>query len=161
RAEDNPTLRLSPLDPKQQTFEYFQNPSKKFESRFLNPTFTASGPFIKNKLWFFASYAPQFSRTTNVVQLIKPIATGDTAIQVLNTRRIDSKSKFDYTFARLDFAPTSKLSFYANYTNSPSKTDGPNAALPLQTTSAVTFGNLRYDFQGGYVTASQFASGVT
>src|SRR6185503_10442746 len=74
RAKNNLNLRLDRLDSTQQTAEYFRIP--KFPSQFLNPTFTLGGPIVKEKLWFFTSYAPQFNRVDNIVNLIKPIARG-------------------------------------------------------------------------------------
>jgi hypothetical protein len=158
RAEDNPILRLDRLDPEQQTIDYFKNPQGKDESRLLNPTFTLGGPVIKNRLWFFTSYAPQFNRMVRRLDLIKEIEAGDSAIQTIDSRFVKNGVKIDYLLARLDWAPTSKISIYGNFINSPIKTDG--TGVPFQTSSNFTFSNPRYRFQGGYTPSSQVAFGA-
>lgn len=164
RAEDNPTLRLNPLDPTQQTIEYFRNPSGKDQSRFFNPVFLLNGPIIKDKLWFSVGAAPEYFKTTRLVQQIKPIAAGDTSIQVLNSRPITQRSRSDYNIIRLDAAPTSKLTVYGNFIHTPSQSEGilsfASFTSGFQTTSAATLSNPRYDFQGGYTPAWQGSFGA-
>ncbi len=161
RAEDNPTQRLNPLDPQQQTVEYFANPRGKDGTRLINPTFTLGGPVIKDRLWFFLGYAPQYEIQTRRLDLIKPVATGDTAIQTLNTRLVDYRTKRDYLIGRLDFAPSSKINVFTSFQNNPIKTEGPANVLDFQTTSAPVFVNPRYPFQGGYTPAWQVSGGAT
>jgi outer membrane receptor protein involved in Fe transport len=157
RGSNNFGLRLNRLDPTQRTAEYFRIP--KFPSQFLNPTFTLGGPIVKEKLWFFTSYTPQFNRVDSVINLIKPIARGDTEIKRLDTRSVESKTRLDFLITRLDWAPSSKVSVFAIFTNSPIRTEGP-ASLPFETTSLFTFSNPRYEFQGGYIPSSQVSFGV-
>ncbi|HNG91254.1 MAG TPA: TonB-dependent receptor [Acidobacteriota bacterium] len=161
RAEDNPTQRLNPLDPRQQTVEYFANPRGKDNTRLINPNFTIGGPVIKDRLWFFLGYAPQYEVQTRRLDLIKPVAAGDTAIQTLNTRLVDYRTKRDYLITRLDFAPSSKINVYGSFQNNPIKTEGPPNLLAFQTTSNSVFLNPRYPFQGGYTPAWQLSGGVT
>ncbi|HND20263.1 MAG TPA: TonB-dependent receptor, partial [Acidobacteriota bacterium] len=141
RAEDNPTQRLNPLDPRQQTVEYFANPRGKDNTRLINPNFTIGGPVIKDRLWFFLGYAPQYEVQTRRLDLIKPVAAGDTAIQTLNTRLVDYRTKRDYLITRLDFAPSSKINVYGSFQNNPIKTEGPPNLLAFQTTSNSVFLN--------------------
>ncbi len=159
RGHDNPTLRYNPLDSTSQTAENFFNPYGKNKTRFMNPNFSMGGPLVKDKLWFFGAYAPQFTRETQITQLIKPIAKGDTAVQVLNAKPFDYKTKNDYGVVKLDFAASTKLSLYASYNWSPSKTEG--ALIGAQTSSQSTFDYARYGFQGGYTPAWSLAFGGT
>jgi hypothetical protein len=157
RGKDNPTLRYNPLDTTAQTAEYFYNPYRKDKTRFLNPNFSLGGPLVKDKLWFFGAYAPQYSRTTQNTQLIKAIAKGDTQVQVLNNRLLDSKSRNDYAVGRLDYAASSKLTLYSSYNWSPFKSEG--ALIGAQTSSQSTFDYSRYGFQGGYTPSWSVAFG--
>ncbi len=164
RAKDNPILTLSRFDPSQQTIDYFRNPRGKDDTRFFSPVFNLGGPILKDKLWFYTSYAPQYNKTTREVQLIKPIAPGDTQPVVLNTRRITQRDKIDYALARLDYNPTSKLQIFGSFINSPRKTEGilgfGGFFAGFQTTSDFTFNNPRYDFQGGYTPSNQIGFGA-
>jgi Carboxypeptidase regulatory-like domain/TonB-dependent Receptor Plug Domain len=164
RGHDNPTLRLSPFDPAQQTIDYFNNPKGKDNSRFLNPNFLLNGPIIKDKLWFSIGAAPEYFKTTRTVYQIKPIAAGDTAVQVLNSRPITFRQKNDYNYIRLDSQPTSKLSVYGNFIHTPVQTEGilgfGSFTTGFLTTSASTLNNPRYDFQGGYTPSWQTSFGA-
>ncbi len=164
RAHDNPTLRLDPLDPAQQTIQYFVTPTGKDRSRFFNPVFLLNGPIIKDKLWFSVGAAPEYFKTTRLVQQIAPITATSTAIQVLNSRLITQRSRNDYNIVRLDASPFSKLTVYGNFIHSPVKTEGilgfGSFTSGFQTTSATTFNNPRYDFQGGYTPSWQASFGA-
>ncbi len=158
RGEDNPTLRINPLDPKQQTFEYFKTPTGKDATRFYSPVFSLGGPIIKDRFWFYGAHAPQYNRINRRLDLIKAIAPGDTSIVTLDSRLLEQQIVNNYSFLRLDVAPTSKLSGYANFTQSAVRTRG--NLVGYQTASSFTFSNPRYGFQGGYTPSWQFSSGV-
>ncbi|HYK91636.1 MAG TPA: TonB-dependent receptor [Acidobacteriota bacterium] len=163
RGHDNPTLRFSPYDPTQKTAENFFNPYGKDKTRFLNPNYSLSGPIIKDKLWFFGAYAPQYNRTTQRTQLIRPIAAGDTSTTVLNERLFDYKTRSDYAVGRLDYAASTKLSLFASYNWSPFKSEGSNTGAPpvgMQTVSQTAFDYPRYGFQGGYTPSWQISFGA-
>jgi hypothetical protein len=164
RAKDNPVLRLSPLDATQQTPEYFFNPSGKDRTRFMNPVFLLNGPLVKNKLWFSVGAAPEYFKTTRIVQQIKPISAGDTQIQVLNSRPITQRERRDYSYVRIDAEATSKLTIFGNFIYTPNKNEGilnfNSFTSGFQTPTAATFTNPRYDFQGGYTPAWQTSFGA-
>src|SRR5205085_6788458 len=62
RAQDNPILRLDPLDSNR--FQYFTNPNGKDNTSLFSPIFSLSGPLVKDRLWFYTSYAPQIDKRT-------------------------------------------------------------------------------------------------
>ncbi len=158
RTGNRPSLRLNPLDFTQQTIEYFTIPNESTESVFLNPIISIGGPVIRNKMWFFAGMAPQYSRSTVVTDLIKPIARGDTEIRVLDSRFLNSRARTDYYIGRLDYSPTDRLSLYGNFISSPRKIEG--STLGIQTSSPTAFYNDRYPYQGGFVPSWQTAFGA-
>lgn len=164
RAKDNPTLRISPFDPTQQTTQYFDTPNGKDRTRFLNPTFLLNGPIIKDKVWFSLGAAPQYTKTTRIVEQISPIAAGTTVENVLNSRPITQRQRQDYNYLRLDAQPTSKLSVYGNFIHTPVQTEGilsfASFTSGFTTTSAATLNNPRYDFQGGYTPSYQLSYGA-
>jgi hypothetical protein len=164
RGSDNPSLRISPLDPTQQQIEYFNNPRGKDRTRFLNPNFLLNGPIIKDKLWFSIGVAPEYTKTTRTVYQIKPIAAGDTSFTTLNSRDITQRQKNDYNYVRLDSQVTSKLSAYGNFIHTPVQSEGilsfGSFTSGFQTTSAATLTNPRYDYQGGYTPSWQTSFGA-
>jgi antitoxin (DNA-binding transcriptional repressor) of toxin-antitoxin stability system len=172
RADDNPTLRRKLTDVSQA--EFFFIPGGKEKTRFVAPTFSVGGPVVKNKLWFFTSYAPEYYRLRRNMDLIS-VVTGAPSETVLNTRPINFTTSNQYFIGRVDFSPYSKLQINGSFIDSGQKNRGLFGALqqqtgfqtsllptgaPLQTTSTTTFNNPRLEFQGGYVPSWQAALNV-
>ncbi len=150
--------------------DYFSHPDGKSNFRLFAPAFNLGGPIIKNKLWFYGSYAPQFEHTERNVRLISQINPGATVNGVINPtgsiiqldrRPINYTSKYDYMMLRLDYSPWERLNINVTGINSPIKSGGPTAALAFETTSAATFGNPAYPLLGGYTPSNQFSGNVT
>lgn len=150
--------------------EYFGNNDRKSNSRLFAPAFNLGGPIIKNKLWFYGSYAPQFEHTERNVRLISQVNPGATvggvinptgSITELNRRAINYTNKYDYMMLRLDYSPWERLNINVTGINSPVESHGPTAFLAFETTSAATFGNVRYPLQGGYTPSNQVSGTVT
>jgi hypothetical protein len=150
--------------------EYFGNNDGKDDFRSIAPAFDLGGPIVKDKLWFYGSYAPQFERTNRNLRLIRLVAPGQTvngvisadgSITQLDKRTIQYFNKFDYMFGKIDFAPTSKLTFAFTGISSPTKVTGPTTFLALETTSTTTFNELRYPLKGGYAPSNQISGQAT
>jgi carboxypeptidase family protein/TonB-dependent receptor-like protein len=154
RGHDNPDLRRQLTDVTKA--QYFSNPQGKDDTRLFAPTFTVSGPIYKNKLWFFTSYAPEFNRQQQQLDLIS-VTAGAPAEVKLNSRLLTQTVKNDYFIARVDYTPFSKLQINGSFINSPTKTNGGFGGTLRQTTSTTTFNDPRYDFKGGYVPSWQGA----
>lgn len=116
----------------------FNNPAG---DSFLNtyPSATLSGPVIKDRLFFFTSYSPQFFHTERVNAF-----TGQTSVEDL--RR-------DYAFGRLDAPITDRLRLTGTYTYSPQRQHG---QLIEPTVTTVQTG---FDQRGGRVAAQNFTYG--
>jgi hypothetical protein len=158
------------VQPRSFVAEYFSHPDRKSDFRQIAPAFNLGGPILRNKLWFYASYAPQFERTVRNIRQISQVNPGATvngvispagSITQLGIRPITYTNKYDYMMLRLDFSPWDRLNINVTGINSPIKSGGPTANLAFETTSAATFGNTRYEFQGGYTPSNQISANVT
>lgn len=171
-APVNPSAaqRAAGVQPRSFVPDYFGNPDRKSDFRLLAPAFNLGGPILKNKLWFYGSYAPQFERTVRNIRLISQVNPGATVNGVINPtgsitqldiRPITYTNKYDYMMLRLDYSPWSRLNVNVTGINSPVKSGGPVALQPFETTSVATFSNPRYPFQGGYTPSNQVSAAVT
>jgi hypothetical protein len=93
------------------------------------PTATLSGPIKKDRLWFFASYTPQFLNTERTIDYFTPGADPATRT-VVETLTYDFDRKIDYTQLRLDAAPSDKIRLTGTFTYNPVRDRG---ALPAVT----------------------------
>ena len=121
----------------------FLNPP---DSEFTNffPSANLGGPVIKNRLWFFASVAPQFFDTERTT--VFPNGTSE-------TNRVEQRN--DYYFGRLDAQITDKLRATGTYSYSPQTVNG--GILGFGATSSIGDQSQR----GGRVQAQNFTYGVT
>lgn len=146
--------------------DYFGNNDGRDDFRSIAPAFDLGGPIVKNKLWFYTSYAPQFERTNRNLRLISLVAPGATvngvisangSITQLDKRTIQYRTKFDYLMGKIDFTPSEKFTFAFTGITSPTKVNGPTANLALETTSTTTFNEIRYPLKGGYAPSNQIS----
>lgn len=113
--------------------EYFQPPKEGGTDFF--PVASLSGPIVKGKLWFSATYAPQIYDES---QTIDYFTTGNipTGRAVAETISYNAKDRQEQAFFRLDAQPTSRLRFYGTFLWNPyiqegvlpSRTEGLNGA---------------------------------
>lgn len=154
-AHANPVLRLDPLD--SDVAEYFDQPNLDRDYRIFAPVFSVGGPIVKDKLWFFGSYAPQLERTEQILELTQNTGT---AINVLDSRPIQRLNKTHFYFGRLDFAPTDRLQANVSFIGSPSRVEGQLVGTNNQTSSLTVFQDIRHQLKGGYTPSWNLASGV-
>lgn len=109
-----------------QTTEYF--PTPKVDSVNFFPTANLSGPIIKDRVWFFASYSPQIydSGVNTVFYTNQPSAIRTVTNQVEYRR----KRTYEYAFGRIDAQPFSKLRLTGTYLWNPLIDEG---KLPFET----------------------------
>jgi hypothetical protein len=113
-AGPRPTLRLNPAN--DDIGEYFAN--RRDDKRFLNPGFRLGGPIKKGMLWFFLSAYPQFTKFERTAPLREE-----------TTGTFISEERQDFTLAKIDFQPTSKLRANFSYFYNPLRVNG---LLPSQ-----------------------------
>jgi len=153
-AHANPVLRLNPLDSDEA--EYFDQPNLDRDYRIFAPVISVGGPLVKDKLWFFGSYAPQLERTEQQLQLIQNTGT---AINILDERPVQRLDKIHYYIGRLDYSPIDRLQLYGSFIGSPVRQEGTLAGSLNQTASLTTFQDIRYQLKGGYTPSWNLAGG--
>ncbi len=87
------------------------------------PGFTLGGPILKNRLYFFAGYMPEFNRTqrTNQYGGANQVVAANVA---LGTRQYDNESIQHYALGKLDYAASSKLQIATSWVWSPFRNKG-------------------------------------
>lgn len=106
------------------------------------PSVSLGGPIIKDKMWFYGSYAPQFINFDRTVNLYGTAATArdpQTRTFVSSTTyRYEQKN--EYGFGRLDLQPFTSLRLTGSYLWNPVSVLGnPPGTSPFGSIPAITF----------------------
>lgn len=104
--------------------EYLQ-PAKDGGSNFF-PSITLGGPVIKDRIWFFGSYAPQYLNTVRNLTYISAEPIGRV---VTGQQTYRQNVKREYAFGRIDIQPTSTIRLTGSYTWNPIIQEGSPDAL--------------------------------
>lgn len=119
--------------------EYFE-PAKSEGVNFF-PTANLSGPIIKNKLWFYASYSPQVFNTEVNTQYFTNAPAATRAF--VTSERFSRKRTYEYAFARLDANPFNNLRLTGTFLWNPTIDQGglgTAQGFTNVTTNAISFG---------------------
>jgi len=108
------TIAATPTVPALRTIENIR-PRRDGGTDFF-PAFSFSGPIIKDRVWFFAAYVPQFLNTDRQLDYISPDPRGR---RVLATENYTQRIKQEYAFTRLDIQPLSSLRMTASFLYNP------------------------------------------
>jgi hypothetical protein len=103
-----------------QPTEYLTTPKSAGTNVF--PTANLSGPIVKDRLWFFTSYTPQYFVTENTTNFFNNRPAAERVLQLTETYR--TKRTYEYAFARLDASPTNNLRLSGTYTWNPIVDEG-------------------------------------
>ncbi|MEQ1765039.1 MAG: carboxypeptidase regulatory-like domain-containing protein, partial [Pyrinomonadaceae bacterium] len=121
------------------TPEYFNPPKTQGSNVF--PTANLSGPIIKDRLWFFGSYSPQYFVTEVTTQYFTNQAAATRTL--LATQVYRRKTTYEYAFGRLDASPLDNLRFTGTFLWNPVIQEGsiPGTGFSNVTSSAYVFNN--------------------
>jgi Carboxypeptidase regulatory-like domain/TonB-dependent Receptor Plug Domain len=109
------------------------------------PGFSLGGPIIKQRLNFFTSYFPEFSRTQR-----------DTAF-LAGAKTTTNRTTRHYGLARVDYSPTQKMQFNSSYLWTPIRSTGALTGTDIRIAPPSTnFANL-----GGYTPANAYTASFT
>ncbi|RPI29483.1 MAG: TonB-dependent receptor [Acidobacteria bacterium] len=141
--------------------QYVHLPKDDFKGHF--PSFSIGGPLVKDRMWFFTSYAPQIenrTRTTTYYPMksadilaAKTIFTGTTT-----SHTYTRQTRSDYFQGRLDTSPTDTLRVTGTYIWNPYQEDGvlPQDSLSLGgAVPVVNFGGAVGTLTGNDLTSRQ------
>jgi hypothetical protein len=113
----NATLRTDPLqaplptdvpiDPPTQSYS-----PKKDHYRTATPGFTLGGPIVKDRLWFFLGFDPEYNSDVRTVNFAPSSLTEN---QALGYQDFSEDTQQYFSTARLDFAATQKIRLYASW----------------------------------------------
>ena len=111
----------------------------------IYPGFSLGGPILKQRLNFFTSYFPEFTRTQRDIAFLAGPKT--------TTNRITRH----YALGRLDYSPTQNMQFNTSYLWTPIRSKGGLTGLdPRVAPPSTNFANL-----GGYTPANAYTASFT
>lgn len=103
------------------------------------PSASLSGPIIKDKAWFFGSYAPSIFERTRTISLYGADLNPATR-QYVSTNTYRAKQTNEYAFGRIDLQPFTKLRLSGTYLWNPLDVRGNMPAQsPFGSIPAITF----------------------
>jgi hypothetical protein len=157
----NATLRYDPLatptfpfDPNAQTYV-----PKRDHFRIAQPGFTVGGPVLKDRLWFFLGFAPEYNsvaRTVNFGPSALCLTLGGCPNQALGKQIFNDDTQQYFATARLDGTLTQKIRVFGSWLYQYSRASGVSLPRrdPIDSQSA-TFLNFSI-----FTPLTQFAHGL-
>jgi len=119
-GSENSTLRYDPTpgpiapgtDNDPQTYS-----PKRDHFRIAQPGFTVGGPILKDRLWFFLGFAPEYNSTARTVNFGPAIcpSLGGCPNSALGNQVFNQDQQQYFTTARLDFTATQKIRLFGSW----------------------------------------------
>jgi hypothetical protein len=126
---------------------------KRDHFRIAQPGFTIGGPIVKDRLWFFAGFAPQYNSLVRTVDFSKSSLAAN---QPLGIQDIARDTQAYFSTARLDFTATQKIRLFASWLYQYSRSSGSSLPSPDSTTGLLNSG-LPSDTNGVNTPITQFS----
>lgn len=132
-----------------QTAEFF-DPRKEGGTNFF-PTANMGGPIVKDRVWFFASYTPQFFKSDIETQYFTNLPAATRTF--VGTQRYDRTTRYEYAFGRIDANPFNELRVSSTFLWNPVITEGsiPGTGFSNVTSTSFGFGNIPTANFGGSI----------
>jgi hypothetical protein len=105
--------------------------------RILQPGFTVGGPIVKDRLWFFAGFAPLYQ------SLVRTVNFGPSSIPsnaVLGIQDIGRDIQSYFSTARIDFTATQKIRLFGSWLYQYQRESGSSLPSPDSTTGLLNSG---------------------
>jgi hypothetical protein len=113
RYDPTPTSIPAGLDDDAQTYT-----PKRDHFRIAVPGFTLGGPIVKDRLWFFLGFSPQYNSTGRTVNFNAPICatiSGGCPNSALGNQVFNQDQQQYFSTARLDFTATQKIRLFGSW----------------------------------------------
>ena len=85
---------------------------KRDHFRTAQPGFTVGGPIVKDRLWFFLGFAPQYNSLVRTVNFAPSVIVAN---QTLGSQDFSRDSQTYFSTARLDFVATQKIRLFGSW----------------------------------------------
>lgn len=144
-------------------------PVRKDEGTSFFPFVSLGGPIIKDRAWFFGSYAPQILNTDRTIDLFASNNFNPATRTITSTNTYRQRQKNEYAFGRIDIQPIQSIRMTGTYLWNPiDQLGNPPAQTPFGTVPGITFpgrgrveGPAFSDLQGGRQTSNNTTGTIT
>ena len=120
---------------------------KKDSYRTIFPAITIGGPILKNRVYFFGGWVPEFFRSERVNRYGGAIGT----------RTFNRETISHYALGKIDYAATSKLQIFSSWLWSPNRIKGGQSSTDIRIAPATN----DLSVTGGYAPAQSYTASVT
>ncbi|MBS1790527.1 MAG: TonB-dependent receptor [Acidobacteria bacterium] len=161
-------------------YTYLLRPNKD-QSLNIFPTATFSGPLVKSRVWFIASYSPQIYRTTRVSNFINSVSNANFSTgRFVPSPRLSNgnplppltykaNTKYEYAFSRVDAQILNNLRGSTTFLWNPQINDGtlPFGSITTSNPVAIAYAGSNfpseqyYRLTGGRVSSNNFTGQLT
>ena len=127
---------------------------KKDTYRTIYPALTFGGPIMKNRLFFFGGWVPEFFRSERVNRYGQSVVAAN---QALGTRTYNRETISHYALGKIDYAATSKLQVASTWLWTPNRIKGSQPTTDTRIAPATN----DLSVVGGYAPAQSFTASAT
>ena len=127
---------------------------KKDTYRTIYPAITIGGPIMKNRLFFFGGWVPEFSRSERVNRYQNSSVA---SLQSLGSRQYNRETISHYALGKVDYAATSKIQVFSSWLWTPNRIKGSQPTTDTRIAPATN----DLSATGGYSPAQSFTAAAT